>query len=318
MSLDRGKTRSGWVGQMKIGFIGLGVMGGAMAGHLVRAGHEVAGYDKNPEAGQGLPRVASAAAAAAGAEVVITMLPNGSVVADAVEELLPSLAPGALLLDTSSSEPWLTRATAAGLAEGGARMVDAPVSGASEGARAATLVFMVGGAAPDVARVRPLFDVMGKAVHHVGPTGAGHTVKAINNVISALTISVTVEAMLVGRAHGLDPQGMADVFNMSTGQSFWTSTRLKQDVLSGLFQDAFKLELMRKDVGIAARLGREKGLPLPMLALGETLWTAADKDVGPGKSISEIVHWIEARTGVSLADGDSLPTAAGDAPKPTT
>jgi 3-hydroxyisobutyrate dehydrogenase len=287
---------------MRIGFVGLGVMGEAMAGHLARAGHTVTGYDRRPETGADLVRAETAAGAAKNADVVITMLPNGAVVAEAVTEMLPALSPGSLLLDTSSAEPWITRATAARLAEAGVAMVDAPVSGASWGAQTANLVFMVGGADPDVARVRPLLDVMGKAVHHVGSLSAGHTMKAINNVVSALAINATVEALLVGRAHGLDPEVMADVLNEATGQSFWTSERLKQDVLSGIFQDAFKLELMRKDVGIATRLGREKGLDLPMLQLGEALYAAADRDIGPGRSLSEMVHWIEARTGVSLTD----------------
>ena len=161
-----------------LGFVGLGVMGRPMASHLAAAGHAITLYDIVPGLAQRLAdTLADAQAARTPAElatrsdIVVTMVPNGNVVQSLVEGgdgLLQGLRPGTLLLDTSSSEPWLTEATGRLLAESGVAMVDAPVSGAEWGAKAAELVFMCGGAAADVERVRPLLDVMGKAVFHLG------------------------------------------------------------------------------------------------------------------------------------------------------
>lgn len=257
---------------MRVGFVGLGVMGAPMARHLLRAGHAVTGFDPDPGAGAGLPRAASAAEAVRGAEIVFTMLPDGAAVQAAVAAMGEALAPAALLADTSSAEPWRARETGARLAARGVAMIDAPVSGASSGAEAATLVFMAGGAAADLARARPLLLAMGREVHHLGPLGAGHAMKAISNAVTAMTVIATTEAMLAGAAQGLEAGAMTRVLNVSTGRSFWIEERLGQDVLNGAFADGFRLALMRKDVGIAARLGREAGLGLPFLALAEAMW----------------------------------------------
>lgn len=289
---------------MQICFIGLGVMGGAMARHLAKAGYKVVGYDPDPEAGKDIARKPSAADAARDADIIITMLPHGGVVASVVDEILPVCKAGALLVDTSSAEPWLTRETAERLAARGVSMVDAPVSGASWGAESATLVFMVGGSDADVARIRPLLDVMGKATHHVGPLGAGHAMKTINNIITAMTVIGTTEAMLIGKAYGLDPSAMADVLNVSTGQSFWTTERLHQDVLNRKFEDGFKLSLMHKDVEIATRLGRELGLDLPFLEAGRAMWEDADERLGPGAPVTAFVRYVEEKTGLRLDDSD--------------
>ncbi|MFN0184182.1 MAG: NAD(P)-dependent oxidoreductase, partial [Aquabacterium sp.] len=181
-----------------VGFIGLGVMGTPMATHLARAGHALALHDIQPAraaelaarlAGQGLQVQAADDPAASGrdADIVVTMLPHGGVVqqvALGAGGLVETLRPGTVLLDCSSAEPWLTRSTAQALAGRGLAMVDAPVSGAQWGARDAQLVFMVGGADADVARVRPLLDAMGRAVHHLGPLGSGHTMKCLNNGVT--------------------------------------------------------------------------------------------------------------------------------------
>jgi len=287
---------------MHIAFIGLGVMGGAMARHLAAAGHEVTGYDIDPAAGTGIRRAGSAADAVSGAEVIVTMLPHGGIVGETVERILPVLTSGSLFVDTSSAEPWLTLETARRLGERGVAMVDAPVSGASWGAESATLVFMVGGEDEDVARARPLLDIMGKAVHHVGPLGAGHAMKTINNITTAMTVISTTEAMLIGKAYGLSPSAMTDVLNESTGQSFWTTERLHQDVLNRRFEDGFKLGLMRKDVEIATRLGRELGLDLPFLESGLRMWREADAALGPDAPVTAFVRYVEQRVGQELRD----------------
>jgi len=298
----------------RIGFIGMGVMGAPMATNLASAGYAVTVFDSDPASaaaaaargGRGIVVAGSAAELAAGADVIVTMLPNGEVVRQVtcgVDGIGAVMKPGALLLDTSSSEPWHTRATAAALAARGVAMVDAPVSGAQWGAEAAELVFMVGGSATDLARIRPLLDAMGRAVHHVGPLGAGHTMKCINNMITAMTFVATAEGLAVGKRAGLDPVAMNDVLNESTGASWLTRNHFAQRVFSRTFDDPFKLDLMAKDVGIAMGLAQEHGLPLPLSAVGQQLYRAAARAVGPGRSVSEMVRWIEQLTATELTPG---------------
>lgn len=298
---------------LTIGFIGLGVMGVPMARHLGEAGHRVQGFDASPTALERL-RAAHAAAvpcasahdAARGADVVFTMLPNGRVVRDTVlaaDGIAAGLRAGAVLVDTSSSEPWLTRETAAAVAARGASMVDAPVSGAQWGAEAAELVFMVGGADADVQRVRPLLDAMGKQIFHLGPLGTGHTMKCLNNLVTAMTLTATAEVLATGTRCGLDPAVMTDVLNASTGGSWITRTHIHQRVISRKFDDPFKLELMLKDIGIALGVAREAGVDMPLCEAGHPLWQEADRAQGPGVSVSELVRWIEQREGVTIASG---------------
>ncbi len=301
---------------MDIGFIGLGVMGGPMAGHLAKAGHRLTLLDSNTAATRDLARSLGATAAdtpsavAAASDVIITMLPNGEVVQDVAlgeQGLIHGLRRGAVLLDTSSAEPWLTQQTAAVLSEKGASMVDAPVSGAAWGAQAADLVFMVGGSDEGVARVRPLLDLMGKSVHHLGRLGAGHAMKCINNCITAMTFTATAEALVTGKRYGLDPKVMVDVLNQSTGGSWITQTHFHQRVFNRSFDDPFKLELMLKDVGIAVQLAHQTRSPMPIAGLGQQLWRMADQAAGAGASVSELVRWVEKLSGTELTPGRGEP-----------
>jgi 3-hydroxyisobutyrate dehydrogenase len=299
----------------RVGFIGLGVMGAPMAGHLARAGHAVSVYDLAPGAAQrlaesqpGITARASLREVAAHSDLIVTMLPNGRVVREVVfadDGLLAGWARGGLLLDTSSAEPWITRETAARLAEHGIAMVDAPVSGAAWGAQAAELVFMVGGAQADVARARPLLDAMGRAVFHLGALGAGHTMKCLNNLITAVTLTATAEGLAIGTRAGLDPAVMTDVLNEATGGSWITRTHIHQRVISRSFDDPFKLELMLKDMGIAVDLARELGMPAPISEEGRRLWQQADTARGPGVSVSELVRWVETEAGTEIRSATS-------------
>jgi 3-hydroxyisobutyrate dehydrogenase len=297
---------------MDIGFIGLGVMGAPMAGHLARAGHALTVLDQDRAAAGRVARDTGARVAdtpaqvAAASEVVITMLPNGQVVQQVVcgpDGVAQGVRAGALLLDTSSAEPWLTEQTAAALAARGAGMVDAPVSGAAWGAADATLVFMVGGAAADVERVRPLLQLMGRSIHHLGALGCGHAMKCLNNCITAMTFAATSEALVAGKRYGLDPQAMVEVLNESTGGSWITQTHYHQRVFNRAFDDPFKLGLMLKDVGIALQLAGQTATPMPMAGLGHQLWRMADHAAGPGASVSELVRWVEGLSGTELTPG---------------
>jgi 3-hydroxyisobutyrate dehydrogenase len=251
----------------------------------------------------GVRVAATPKAVAEASDIVVTMLPSGTYVRDVTlgqAGLIEGFLPGALLLDTSSSEPWLTVETAAALAARGVSMVDAPVSGAQAGAEAAELVFMVGGAPEAVARVSPVLDVLGRQTFHLGPIGAGHAMKCINNLVTAMTFMATAEGLTIGTRYGLDPEVMTDVLNVSTGMSWISQTHIKQRIISRTFDDPFKLELMVKDVGIALELARREELPLPLATVGGELWQAAGRHADEGAGISEMVRWLEHVTGTQI------------------
>ena len=291
-----------------------------MASHLARAGHPLQLFDAAPGVAASLagtlPNATAAdspAALAAASDIVVTMVPNGEVVRSLVggdQGLLQGFAPGALLLDTSSSEPWLTEGTAEALGARGVAMVDAPVSGAEWGAQAAELVFMVGGAAADLERVRPLLAAMGKAVFHVGGLGAGHAMKCLNNLITSVNLLALSEGLAMGKRYGLDPEAMVDVLNVSTGMSWVGQTHIKQRVISRRFDDPFKLALMVKDIGIAMALARATGTPAPLSEKAQQLWRAAAGEATADASVSELVRWVERASGTEITAGTGPRMAA--------
>ena len=235
------------------------------------------------------------------------MLPNGQVVQQVVlgeQGLLQGLKPGALLLDTSSAEPWLTQATGAALAERGVAMVDAPVSGAQWGAQEANLVFMVGGDAADVARVRPLLDLMGRAVL---PRGRARC-RACDEVHQQpdhlrSPSAPRWKAWSSASATGWTRRRWSTCSTNPPAARGSRKNHIRQRVLSRSFDDPFKLELMLKDIGIALELGREAQLPMPLSALGQQLWRAAALAAGPGASVSELARWVENQSGTPVTPG---------------
>jgi 3-hydroxyisobutyrate dehydrogenase len=287
----------------RIGFIGIGVMGAPMAGHLAKAGYALTAHDLHRPKADALaaehPCIEIAETPRAVGErsdIVITMLPSGAYVRDVVlgsSGVITGLRSGGLLLDTSSAEPWLTIDTAGILADAGIDMVDAPVSGAQIGAQSAQLVFMVGGENEPVSRVMPLLQIMGKKVFHLGPIGAGHAMKCINNLVTAITFMATTEGLSIGKQYGLSPDSMIDVLNVSTGMSWISQTQFKQRIINRKFDDPFRLELMVKDMGIAMELASRKGIPTPLSALGLDLWKEAERFSEKGCSISDMVRWAE-------------------------
>jgi 3-hydroxyisobutyrate dehydrogenase len=269
-----------------IGFIGLGVMGRLMAANLEAAGFAVQSFDINRKGNR-----KSARAAAEGADALITMLPDGEAVREAVLDALPALKAGTVVIDMSSSDPAGTRALGKALEAKGVGMVDAPVSGAKFKAKDGTLAIMCGGEKEPFARVLPLLQKMGNQIFHVGPLGAGHAVKALNNYLGAAGTLAGFEALLIAQAFGLDPVPMLDAINASTGRNSTTARKIPQDVLTGAFASGFKLALMTKDVGIAAELA--KGLKLQTPFLKETLkhWKAAQKKLPRDADHTEIYKY---------------------------
>jgi 3-hydroxyisobutyrate dehydrogenase len=269
-----------------VAFIGLGVMGRLMAANLEAAGFTIQSFDLNRKGNR-----KSARAAAEGADALITMLPDGDAVREAVLDALPGLKPGAVVVDMSSSDPAGTRALGLALSKNQVGMVDAPVSGAKFKAKDGTMAIMVGGEKQAFAQVLPVLQKLGNQIFHVGPLGAGHAVKALNNYLGAAGTLAGFEALLIAQAFGLDPVPMLDAINASTGRNSTTARKIPQDVLTSAFASGFKLALMTKDVGIAAELAR--GLKLKTPFLKETLkhWQAAQKTLPRNADHTEIYKY---------------------------
>jgi 3-hydroxyisobutyrate dehydrogenase len=285
-----------------IGFAGLGNMGTPMAARLIAAGYTVIGFDPEAAAGQRLAghggRIAAEVAELGKADAVILMLPNSAVVRAVLIEdgLRDALAEGAIVIDMSSSEPLQTRELVADLAAHGVRMVDAPVSGGVKGAQNGTLTIMVGGPDADVAQVNPVLAALGKP-KHVGPAGAGHALKALNNLMSATHLWITSEAMLVGKEFGLDPTVMLDAVNGSSGRSGSTENKWPNFIVPRSFDSGFGLRLMLKDMKIATALARDLGLPS---ALGEAAvqhWASAADDLPADADHTRVAEWLEEHQG---------------------
>ena len=292
-----------------IGFVGLGNMGGPMARRVVESGHRVRGFDlaagaRAELAAHGGVAVASAAEAATGAEIVVLMLPDSGVVEKVVTDpaFLAALAAGTVVIDMSSSEPGRTRELADVLAALQVGLVDAPVSGGVSRAVTGQLAVMVGGDDADVARVRTVLEIFGR-IFRAGPTGAGHAVKALNNLMSATHLLVTGEAMLAGERFGLDPAVMLEIFNASSGRSGSTENKWPNFILPGTYDSGFGLRLMLKDMRIAAGLAEQVKAPGELGARAVSIWSAAAGQTPPGADHTEIARWLretaEETTGAS-------------------
>lgn len=286
-----------------IGVIGLGHMGGPIAGRLAAAGYGVQAYDLSTialaQAGErGARPVRSAAEAARGASHIILMLPDSDAVETVTSDsaFLSALQPGALLVDMGSSEPSRTRSLAASLAEHGVRMVDAPVSGGVAKAVSGELAIMVGGADQDVEHVRPVLAHLGR-VFRAGPIGAGHAVKALNNLMSAAHLLVTSEAIVAGQRFGLDPATMLEIFNASSGRSGSTENKWPKFVLPNTYNSGFSLRLMLKDMRIATLLAEQMGTPSRLGEGAARIWAEASEDLPPTADHTEIARWLLARAG---------------------
>lgn len=280
-----------------VAFVGLGMMGRPMAGQLVRAGFTLRAADSSSgmldsfcKEHPGAVRCGSVAEAAQGADVFLTMLPNGAIVREVA--LAADLKAGQLLLDMSSSAPMGTRALGEEFASKGVAMVDAPVSGGVAKARTATLAIMAGGLAENVERARPILEKLGATIIATGPLGSGHAMKALNNYVSAAGLAAAAEALLVARAFGLDPAVMTDVLNASTGRNNSTENKLKQHILSGTYASGFAMALMAKDLATAGDLAKALKVPVPLAEECIALWSDASKSL-PGADHTDIFRFLE-------------------------
>ncbi|WP_028656501.1 2-hydroxy-3-oxopropionate reductase [Nocardioides sp. J54] len=287
-----------------IAFIGLGIMGSPMAVHLASAGHTVAGYNRTPEKTQPLVEVGGRAAdsiadAVQGAEVVCVMVPDSPDVEAVLAGeggVFENAAPGTLVIDFSSIRPDVTAALAEQAQDKGFRLLDAPVSGGEAGARNAALSIMVGGSADDFEAAREVFDVVGKTVVHVGPSGAGQTVKAANQLIVAANIQALAEAVVFLEAYGVDTKAALEVLGGGLAGSAVLNQK-KENMLTRSFQPGFRIELHHKDLGIVTAAAREAGVVAPLGALVAQLMASAKANGDGGLDHSGLLRGVERLSG---------------------
>jgi 3-hydroxyisobutyrate dehydrogenase len=292
---------------MRIAFIGLGNMGGPMAANLVKAGHEVRGFDvmqSNLEAAaaNGVTAAGSAKEAVAGAEAVVTMLPAGQQVrAVYMEEggVIETAAKGTLLIDSSTIDVGSARAVHEAASAAGHHMVDAPVSGGVAGAEGGTLTFMVGGEEGAFERAKPLLDVMGKNVVHAGGAGNGQAAKVCNNMILGITMLGISEAFSLGQALGLEPEKLFAISSKSSG-SCWAM--LNHLPLPGIVETAaanrdykpgFAAGMMLKDLKLSQQAAAEAGAATPLGAEATALYTLFCNAGNAGLDYSAIIKMIQ-------------------------
>jgi 3-hydroxyisobutyrate dehydrogenase len=291
----------------RIGFIGLGAMGGAMAGHLVKNGHVVTGYDVNPARAEaaaraGVARAASPAEAAQDAGIVMSSLPTPAAVRAAdlgPDGVLARAGAGAVLVDLSTIDPdtWKEVAQAAGAQ--GLACLDAPVSGGPVEAGSGKLVFIVGGEETVLERCRPIFATLGTEIHHVGPLGSAQVVKIVNNVMSMGNVAVAAEAMVLGVKAGMDPQRLFDILSTSGGRSHHFLKRFP-NVLAGDFEPRFSIALSRKDLGLATRMAESLGVPMLTMAIVRQVYEAAAAAGLDGRDMAAVTAVFERWAGVEV------------------
>ncbi len=290
---------------MKIGFIGLGTMGGPMALRLLEAGHQLTVHNRTRDregtlAAAGAARAASPREAALEAEVVFTMVsdtPDVQAVVLGEDGAIHGLTAGSVLVDMSTISPATTRKIALALEERGVTMLDAPVSGGSEGAELGTLSIMVGGEGTTLERVRPLLEVLGSTITLVGPIGSGQITKAINQVIIAGTYAAVAEGMALGMKAGIDIEAAHQAVSGGAAGS-WVLANRAGNMIANEYPLGFRTRLHRKDLGIALDAGRELGVTMPVAAYVEQIETSL---VGRGlgdEDVSNIARIVREQGGI--------------------
>jgi 3-hydroxyisobutyrate dehydrogenase len=293
---------------MRISFLGLGAIGAPMAAHLAKT-HRLTVWNRTAERARSFAeehRTAIAATpgeAAASADVVITCLPTSREVAgllDGPAGLMAGLRSGALFIDCTSGDPESSRHIAERLAGKGVAFVDAPVSGGTDGAKAAALTVMVGGEPSAYQRARPVLEVFGQRIVHLGPVGAGHAMKAVNNALLAVNILAIGEGAAALAKAGVDLDRAFEVLNASSGRSFVSEKLVPERVLTRRWPVTFRLALLDKDVAIACGILEQVGVDGPLLELTREIFRQARFELGEEADYLEAIRLIERQAGVEL------------------
>ena len=284
----------------KVGFVGLGIMGRPMARNLVQAGYDLVVYNRSRGkveelVAEGAEAAESPRDTAENSDIVFTVLPGPPEIREVAageNGLLVGAREGSLLVDMSTSSPILARELDQTAREQGIGMLDAPVSGGDVGAVEGTLSIMVGGEEEDFKRAKPLFEVMGKTIVHVGASGAGQTVKACNQIVVGIVIEAVSEALVLGEKAGVDPAKVIEV--LSGGLAGTSVMDVKAEkFLSRVFEPGGKVESHHKDLGIALEAGRELGIPLPVTAIIGQMFEALMAKGRSGWDHSSLLTLIE-------------------------
>lgn len=290
---------------MKVAFIGMGTMGAPMALNLIKVGHEVTVHNRTrereePVAAAGAHRAASPNEAALGADIIITCVsdsPDVEAVMLGADGVIHGAGEGAIAIDMSTISPSVTRQIAGELAKNGITMLDAPISGGSEGAQKGTLSIMVGGDADAVNRAMPVFEAMGKTVTHVGAIGAGQITKAINQIIIAGTYWGVAEGIAMGLKAGLDMEKVVQAVGSGAAAS-WGLTNRSDNMIKNDYPLGFRVRFHRKDLNIALEAARQLGVPLPIAAYVEQIETGLIARGYGDEDISAIARSVRENSGI--------------------
>ena len=290
---------------MKVAFIGLGTMGSPMALNVLKAGHTMTVNNRTrdkeiPLSDEGAKRAASPAAAAVGAEIVITCVsdtPDAETVILGEQGVVHGAAKGTVVVDMSTISPTATRRISQALSAQGIRMLDAPVSGGSEGAQKGTLSIMVGGEASDLEMARPVLEAMGQTITHIGPIGAGQMTKAINQIVVAGTYWSVAEGVALGLKAGLDMEKVVMAVGGGAAGS-WAMVNRSGNMIKNDYPLGFKVQLHRKDLTIALEVARELGVTLPVAAYVEQTETGLIACGHGDEDISVIARAVRKASGI--------------------
>lgn len=289
----------------RVGFCGLGTMGGAMAANLRRTGFPLSVWNRSPGRATsllelGAVEAASPRAAAEASDVVVICVsdsPDVEAVLFGPEGVSAGAAPGTLVVDCSTISPTASREFGARLAEQGVAMVDAPVSGGSEGAQKATLTIMVGGEEGNVARARPVLEAMGRSITHMGPLGAGQATKAVNQVILCGTYLGVAEGLVLAIRAGLDPEQVVEALGGGAAAS-WVLENRSGRMIADEYPLGFKVSLHLKDVMIALAMARESGVALPVAAMAAQIENGLVAQGHGDDDVSALARAIRAWSGL--------------------
>ena len=290
---------------MKVAFIGMGTMGAPMALNLLKAGHDVTVHNRTrdrelPVAEAGAKRADSPQAAAERADVIITCVsdtPDVEAVILGEKGIIQGAAAGAIVVDMSTISPTATQKIATALANKGVHLVDAPVSGGSEGAQKGTLSIMVGGETDILAKVRPVLAAMGKTITHIGPIGSGQMTKAINQIIVAGTYWSVAEGMALGLKAGLDMDRVVQAVGGGAAGS-WGLTNRSGNMIANQYPLGFRVRLHQKDLNIALDAARELGVTIPMAAYVEQIETGLMARGYGDEDLSAIARSVRQQSGI--------------------
>lgn len=291
--------------QSMIAVIGLGKMGWPIARNLSKNGVRLTVNDADMDVAKKFAetygaRSGSSECLGEGIDVVILMLPNGQIVNSVLfgddttdaDGLAHRLGKGSLVIDMSSSEPQGTRERGRALAELGINFMDAPVSGGVKKADSGELAIMVGGDELMFEKISPLLAILGEKLFYVGPLGAGHAIKALNNYVSAAGLVAASDAVQIARHYGIEPAIAVDVLNASSGRNNSTEVKFKQYILSEAFNSGFSLDLMAKDLGIALSMAKDMDRRSPVLETCSELWGQAKNSMREGRDHTEIFRFL--------------------------